>query len=216
MDGLLINTEELYTIVTNSVLETFGTSFNMEIKAKIMGRKPHDAAKLMLTELNIIEKVSPEEYLELAEKHMQLHFPNAKLLPGVEKLILHLKANNIPIAISTGSSNDSFDLKTKNLKNFFNMFDHVVKCGSDPEVKNGKPAPDAFEVARLRFSPQPKASSCLAFEDAPNGVESALKAGMQVIMIPDPSTPLSNIQQPTLILKSMEDFRPEIFGLPPF
>ena len=128
----------------------------MEIKAKIMGRKPHDAAKLMLTELGIIDKVSAQEYLALAEKHMQLHFPNAKLLPGVEKLILHLKANNIPIAISTGSSNDSFDLKTKNLKTFFNMFDPVVKCGSDPEVKNGKPAPDAFEVARLRFSPQPK------------------------------------------------------------
>merc|ERR1711990_1069654 len=142
-----------------------------------------------------LDKVSPQEYLELAEKHMQLHFPNAKLLPGVEKLILHLKANNIPIAISTGSSNESFDLKTKNLKTFFDMFDPVVKCGSDPEVKNGKPAPDAFEVARLRFSPQPKASSCLAFEDAPNGVESALKAGMQVIMIPDPSTPLANVKQ---------------------
>merc|ERR1712110_680627 len=53
-----------------------------------MGRKPVDAARLMLTELGIISQLSPEEYLSLAEEEYKVHFPNAKLLPGVEKLIL--------------------------------------------------------------------------------------------------------------------------------
>ena len=107
------------------------------------------------------------------------------MILGVEKLVSHLQTNKIPFAISTGSSNEAFDQKATNLGDFFSKFEFIVKCGSDPEVKSGKPAPDAFDVARGRFKPVPPAAKCLAFEDAPNGVESALAAGMQVVMVPD-------------------------------
>ena len=46
-------------------------------------------------------------------------------------------------------------------------------------VKIGKPAPDAFLVAKSRFKKVPDAKQCLVFEDAPNGVEAAIAAGMQ-------------------------------------
>jgi len=62
----------------------------------------------------------------------------------------------------------------------------------------------------------------LVFEDAPNGVEGALAAGMQVVWVPDPkcietiTKSGGTIPQPTLTLASLEDFDPEMFGLPPF
>ena len=83
----------------------------------------------------------------------------------------HLHAHQIPIAISTGSTTQSMTLKRAGHEELFDMFQFIVCCSSDPEVKNGKPHPDAFDVARKRFEPVPEASSCLAFEDSLNGVK---------------------------------------------
>ena len=103
-------------------------------------------------ELQIEDQVSAQEFIDQVALEYPKLFPQAICLPGVKKLISHLKAHNIPIAISTGSSNEAFALKSMNNQEFFSNFEFILRCGSDPEVKNGKPAPDAFEVARKRFS----------------------------------------------------------------
>ncbi|XP_015364904.1 PREDICTED: pseudouridine-5'-phosphatase-like [Diuraphis noxia] len=119
------------------------------------------------------------------------------------------------MAIATSSSNEGFHMKTNHLKNIFSVFHHVVTGSSDPEVKNGKPAPDIFNICASRFPGSPVNSNILVFEDSPNGVASALAAGMQVIMVPDLMLPRELTANATCVLDSLEDFCPEIFSLPP-
>merc|ERR1712131_301264 len=170
--------------------------------------KQPNASQVIIDELGMGEKVTAVELMNLMKAEWDSEVENIKLLPGAEKLVRHLKANKIPISISTGSSDSSFALKTKHFQEFFDLFDFVVKCGSDPEVKSGKPAPDAFDVARRRFPNPPEPIKCLAFEDA---------AGMQVVMVPDAAiAPYVDTSRATLLLQTLEDFKPEQFGLPAF
>lgn len=54
------------------------------------------------------------------------------------------------------------------------------------------------------------------FEDAPNGATGAIAAGMQAVLVPSPEVPEEKTRHATLVLKSLMEFKPELFGLPAF
>ena len=55
----------------------------------------------------------------------------------------------------------------------------------------------------------------LVFEDAPNGVKSAKAAGMHVVMVPDERLETKKCLQADTVHRSLEDFDPRAWGLPP-
>jgi pseudouridine 5'-phosphatase len=69
--------------------------------------------------------------------------------------VKHLHANNVPIALATSSSKESVEVKTTHHRELFELFGHKVMGSSDPDVKEGKPAPDIFLVAARRFADSP-------------------------------------------------------------
>ena len=60
MDGLLINTEDLYTLALNKFCGKFGKEFTIELKMKMMGRKTEESAKVLIESLQL--PCSPDEY----------------------------------------------------------------------------------------------------------------------------------------------------------
>jgi pseudouridine-5'-monophosphatase len=114
-----------------------------------------------------------------------------------------------------------------------------ILAGSDPEVKEGKPAPDPYLVTFKRIRNPPKSpANCIVFEDSINGAKSgkslatynfnshflALDAGMNCILIPQEAFMSENTKKAieelrprlTAVLNSMEEFQPELYGLPAF
>ncbi|AQK41145.1 (DL)-glycerol-3-phosphatase 1, mitochondrial [Zea mays] len=215
MDGLLLDTEGFYTEVQEKILARYDKVFDWSLKAKMMGKKAAESARIFVDECGLNGLLTPEQFLEERESMLQALFPSCTKLPGVLRLVHHLHANGVPMAVATGSHKRHFALKTQNHQEMFSLMHHVV-MGDDPEVKAGKPSPDIFLAAMRRFEGGVEPSKCLVFEDAPSGVAAAKNAGMSVVMVPDPRLDVSYHKGADQVLSSLLDFKPAEWGLPAF
>lgn len=48
------------------------------------------------------------------------------------------------------------------------------------------------------------------------GIEAAMAAGMPAVLVPDANLDISRVTGAAAVIKSMEDFNPAEWGLPPF
>lgn len=208
VDGLLLDTESIYTQVTQQVIGRFGKTYDWSVKANMIGRPQLDSARYLVQTLDL--PISAEAYLEERNGLLRQAFPNNNPMSGAECLVRHLHENRIPLAVATSSDRELFAIKTTHHKSWFSLFDLVV-TGDDPELKSGKPAPDIFLIAAKRLAAVPEKT--LVFEDAPSGLAAGLAAGMRVIAVPDPNMDKSRYHGAAQILESLKDFQPEIFGM---
>ena len=226
--SLFSDSEIYYEAGMINVCQKYGKVFDWDTKIKIMGTTCKVTADILCKLLDL--PITPAQFLQEVEEEYPKLFPKTQLMPGVERLLEHLEKHKIPIAIASSSKKRWYDVKVAKLGDKFpNYFRHILLAPEEPRVKNCKPAPDTFLVCREIFGesvsngyPLPPTSSFLVFEDSVQGVIAGVRAGMQVVWIPDPRMDTQEMMEkepelrPTMILSSMKDFKPEVFGLPPF
>ena len=211
MDGLLLDTEGIYTEVTQQIVGEYGKVFDWSVKEKIIGRRSIQAAEIIVESLDL--PISPQDYLDSRKDVLLEKFKDTAALPGAKEMTTHFFKLGIPQALATSSSSPMFEAKFEKHKKWFSQFAQIVR-GDDPELKEGKPAPDIFLLAANRVGVDP--AECLVFEDAPTGTEAALAAGMSVVVVPDPNMDHCHYKNASQIISSLKDFDPEYWGLPKF
>ena len=175
LDGVLLDTEPLYTQATQSVLNRYGKVYSWELKRHIMGRAPGQGATWLVRELDL--PISPEQYLQERAVWLRRLFPQCPAIEGAESLVSRLHSRGVRLAVATSSEREMYDLKIIS-HSWFSLFQSVV-CGDDPRLTQAKPAPDIFLLAASELGVA--SDHCLVFEDSPAGICAANAARMQVV-----------------------------------
>ena len=183
MDGLVLDTEKLYTRFWMEAIHHYGFHITREqaLGLRSLGKEPGQAHLTACCGAGIDYTIIREKRIKLMNAYIEEYGIDPK--PGIYELMDYLDASGIPSAITSSSpmANIRRHLTSQNLYHRF------TKLCSGHEVPNGKPAPDIYlhGAAALGLDPQ----NCLALEDSPTGILSAYRAGCLPVMIPDQDEP---------------------------
>jgi pseudouridine-5'-monophosphatase len=210
MDGVLLDTERLYTEATQQIVGRFGRTFDWSVKGNMIGRPAGDSARYLVEALEL--PITAEDYLREREVLFRSLMPTAQAMPGARELTGALRDRGVPVAVATSSARPVYELKTMHHRSWFAGFD-VVVTGDDPRIAHGKPAPDIYFLAARELGIEP--TRCVAIEDAPAGVDAARAAGMFVVAVPDPALGRDRVAHADAVLETLAGVRPEDLGFGP-
>ncbi len=109
----------------------------------------------------------------------RLHEGEVQHKPGIIETLQWVKAAGLKCAVASSTERVLLDLKL-DAAGLAGYFDATV---AGNEVTQAKPAPDVYLAAAQRLA-EP-VECCVALEDSPIGMQSALAAGIPVIQVPD-------------------------------
>ena len=175
LDGVLLDTEPLYTEATEAVVVRYGKHYTAHQKRFIMGRSPLEGARWLVTELGL--PISAEQYLRARHTYLQVLFQDCPLIPGAAALVAELHRRGLRLALATSSERELCALKIRPYA-WFSWFEAIL-CGDDPRLTRAKPAPDIYCLASAELGVTPR--QCLVVEDSPAGVQAGVAAGMRVV-----------------------------------
>lgn len=204
MDGVVLDTEKLYTRFWKQAVEECGFHMTWEqlLGLRSLGQEYADAyfkgilgPKASEKEIRRIRRIRMKEY---TDKY------GIEKKPGIDETLRGLRRRNISPVIATAS-------QTSRAKMFLDQvglgqsFDRIL---TTEQVAHGKPQPDIYLSACRQLGIRPDEAA--AVEDSDNGVTSAWRAGCRVIMVPDLSRPDEELK------KKLSGIADDLTGILPY
>ncbi|XP_017255474.1 bifunctional riboflavin kinase/FMN phosphatase [Daucus carota subsp. sativus] len=209
LDGTLLNTEVLNKDVLKDYLEGYGKVVDQKKEDMRSGMSHHEFRLAIIKEYDLL--ITPEQFTEEIRPMYRERWLLARALPGANRLIKHLHNQKVPFALASNSLTRNVEAKVSHQPGWTKYFPIVL--GSD-QVKSGKPSPDIFLEAANRMGVN--VASCLVIEDSLIGVKAAKAAGMKVVAVPSLQSESDQFSIADMVLHTLLDLQPEVWGLPPF
>lgn len=196
-DGTLFDTERLGYWAWEEAGRQMGFPQAADCYPEVVGRGRGDVLALLPRLLG--PDFPHEPFLALRAKLAteRMEQEGVPVKEGAREVLEFLQSRKMPLALATSTyyERTMYRLDRSGLGRYF----QAVVTGD--QVAQSKPDPEIYRVACQRLGVSPARAA--AVEDSPNGVRSALGAGMAAVMIPDliPSPP----ELEPLIWKKFDD-----------
>jgi HAD superfamily hydrolase (TIGR01509 family) len=199
-DGLIMDTETPKVEAWKAIYADYGQEFPLHIWVReVVGSSVtnFDAAA-HLAELTGQELDQPSLHARARAFYLE-RLGKLPALRGVNDYVNAARRLGLRLAVASCSTHAWVEGYLRQL-GLFNDFESII-CLED--VRLVKPDPEPFlktlEALHLR------ADQALVFEDSSNGVLAARRAGLRVVVIPNPITADASIEPGSLVLSSLAD-----------
>ena len=203
LDGVLIQTEELWDEVREGMARAAGGRYGSEEPRAMMGMSSPEWSRYMHQHVGLPE--SPDEIsAEVVRRMSGRYREQLPLIDGAVEAVQRL-AGRWPLGVASSSNRELIDLVLE-LSGLDRCFHATV---SSEEVDRGKPAPDVYLEACRRLGVDPTRAA--AVEDSHAGIRSAKAAGMYVLAVPNPTYPPDEeaLGNADVVLNSLFELTPQ-------
>lgn len=195
-DGLLLDTESVWTRGERDLFERHGAEFTLANKQELVGQSAQIAGEIIARRLgqpgNDAALIAELDELVFAELEAGI-----EPMAGARELVSRLRDRQVPLGLVSNSP-VRFIARALELVGMEEEFDAVV---SGHEVEAPKPEPHPYLTACERLEVAPAAG--VALEDSPTGVAAAKSAGLLVLGVP--SVPGVVLEHADHVFESLRD-----------
>ncbi len=185
MDGLLVDSEPVWTIAEAEVSAELGGVFTAEIKAAMLGRGVVTAVPIMLDMLGgeaaTADPVTVGARLVARTAELFAEPGRLAFMPGAVTLLNRLVRAGVPTALVSSSYRPLMAAVLDLVESELGPDQFTVTVAGD-EVTRAKPEPDAYQAALARLGRGP--AECVVLEDSEAGARAGLAAGCPTVLVP--------------------------------
>ena len=173
-DGTLADTMPLHYQAWLEAVRPLGCEFPEELFYSLGGVPAAGVIEILNARYGLNMPVA--ETAAYKEGLFEKLIPQVRAIPEVAEFVRGV-VGKYPLAVASGGIKPLV-LETLDVLGIRRHFQVVV---TSEDVVHGKPAPDTYLEAARRLGVAPE--DCLVFEDTPLGIDSAIAAGMQTVLV---------------------------------